>query len=318
MKRIFSLLVLILALVAPVLAQTDIQISWRGPLFDIGRNLVWGNSGVGGFNNAFILQNVNPSLGTCVTMQNLNPSSNHSFLVNTYMTADQQVSGYYVNSGMWTPLPALYPVFFQGQPYIYHAGVQPNPIAFYIAPAAAARLAIVFSGGTTQTGTPDTVNIFGVQSASPNCGAFSFGNSYNFVYYATGISSTTTLFLFGRGGTSAFWPIDPAIFRACTFNASIVNTAGTTPTLNLYVQDQDAQISSFVNDRVSFVQATTGTSTQQASLALESTVAPAATKSGSLAAGSDVGGIFSDVVKLYMVPGGTSPAYTITFSAHCH
>jgi hypothetical protein len=319
MKRIFSLLVLVLALAGWASAETDIPVSWRGPVFDIGRNLVWGNSGLGGFNNAYIIQNVNPSQGTCVTMNNLNPNSSHTFSIKAFITSDQQLSGYYATLATmsWLPLPVLYPLFSNGSMYIGPVNSL-DPQSFYIPAAGAGRLALVFSGGTTQTGSPDTVNIFGTQTASTNCGGWSPSGSYNFVFYQSGISSTTAVNLFGRQATNILWPIDPASFRACTFNASIVNTSGTSPTLNLYVQDTDAQISSFTNDRVSFVQATTGTSTQQASLALESTVAPAATKNGSLAAGSGVGGIFSDLVRLNIVPGGTSPVYTLTFSAHCH
>lgn len=315
MRRILTLLATLL-LALPLSAQVDIVSPWRGPVMDLGRGLAWGVSGQGGINNAFILSNNVPMLGTCTTIRNYNAGNAKLLSIAAYQTADQRAIGYYASPATWTPMPLVYPLFSLGRPWVPAAGDARGPVSFYIPATAAARVAIVISDSVVNAGN-DRADIYAIQSSMANCGAFVQG-SYNFVYYSATINSNSTLQLFGRV-VGSVWPIDPSIFRACTFDASIINTAGAAPTLNLYLQDLDLSVGNFVNDRVSFIQAAgvAATSIQQASLNLEASVVPAVTTDATLAAGSEKAGMFSDGVRLkWAITAGA--VYTLSFAAHCH
>jgi len=296
----------------PAQAQIDIPVQTLGNYFQAGHNLTWGNSGTGGFNNNFVL----PGLGgitvnLCVYVQNNNPSSNHTFSLKSYVTSNPTVNTFTNNSVNWSPVQVLSPIFVQGSQWVANSEINP----YLITGATGAKIALSFSGATTQTGSPDTANIWGMYTYGTSCSSFLSGNPTFSVYRAVG-TSPATIYVYGKNYTSSVIG-DPSSLSACTFNLTTANTAGTTPTINAYIQDNDISTGT-TDDRISFLQETTGSVTQQATINLNGNVVPHSNTNATLAAGTIQNGKFTDNIILYLVPGGTSESYNVTLTGHCN
>ena len=306
-----KLILLLLLFPSLALAQIDIPVQTLGNYFSAGQNLTWGASGTGGFNNNFIL----PGLGgittnMCVFVQNGSTAIAHSFSLKAYVQSNPTVNSFTGNTATWAPLQVSGAFFSQGS-YIVQSGLGGNIAPFLVRGATGAKIALSFSGAT---GTDSTANVYGMYTYGTSCSSY-LGSGINFNYYNASITSSSSVKLLGKDANSLYFA-DPSSFNSCTITAHIVNTAGTTPTLNLYVDGEDLNLA-LLTDKMSFLQATTLTSNQQGSIALTGNSNPVAMASGSLTAGTVVSGGLTDELILDWVTGGTNPAYTLNVMGHC-
>ena len=296
----------------PAQAQIDIPVQTLGNYFQAGHNLTWGGSGSGGFNNNFIL----PGLGgittnMCVFVQNGSSGIAHSFSFKAYVQSNPQVKSFTGNTGTWAPLQVSGAFFLQGN-YDVTSGLGGNIEPFLVTGATGARIALSFSGAT---GTDATANVYGMYTYGTSCSSY-LGSGINFNYYNAAITSSSSVKLLGKDAGSLYFA-DPSSLSGCTITAHILNNSGTTPTLNLYVDGEDLNLA-LVNDKMSFLQATTLTSNQQGSISLYGNSNPVAMASGSLTAGTVANGGLADELVLAWVVGGTLPNYTLNVVGHCN
>ena len=155
-------------------AQQDIQvISGNNPYIALGRNLAWGGSGVGNLNNNFIFHPTDPNIGFCLFLANNNPSSSHSVSVAVSQTGDPNQTSFQGQTGKWFNVPTV---------TSFPTTVAANTVVgINYKTTASANIAVQFSGATTQAGSPDTVNIFAVQTNQSACGSLA-ANSVQGVY----------------------------------------------------------------------------------------------------------------------------------------
>ena len=322
MKKAIQLLV-ILFLAISTFAQVDIRVPWRGPFGDVGRGLVWGASGIGGVNNAFIIELPAPQTSACLFVRNNSAATAHTFTLRAYTSSDQTAKGFYLSLSRWEPLNIVSPAWNPLGTVIYSVPVAGNApgiagglIAFSIGPASGGRVAFVFSGSTVGGGT-NTVDIFYSFGSPSPCSAFIPPPNGSIFVDARTITANTSVAWIGWGGVTAF-PAAPQTWSSCSYYLYTQNTAGTTPTLNVYIQSQDS-FTITLDDRVSFVQATTATLEQSAQILLDAEENPHTNLNGTLAAGTIVSGLFSDTVKIYYKIGGTAaPSYNVRLTGVCH
>ena len=161
----------ILSLIFATFVQAaDILISSRGPYQDLARGAAWGQRGRNGVENNYILQPLNPAQGICLFIANNNPVSAHTFTLEVHQTGDVMQTVYEGQTGRWVadtvqglPIPAT-----------VAAG---SMVSAYVHTSAAARIAVSISGTTAQTGSPDTADIFLVQTEASSCGPVQGGSS---------------------------------------------------------------------------------------------------------------------------------------------
>jgi hypothetical protein len=140
----------------------DIRFNSIGPYNDLARGVAWGATGVGNSDNSYIFPPSNPQETTCVYISNNNPTSAHAFTLSLRYSGDPRTTGYLTSTtqqGRWKNVSILSDT------------VQPlatNNYSFSSPGAAWAQVQI--SGTSPQTGSPDTVDIYLVQTAS-NCGS---------------------------------------------------------------------------------------------------------------------------------------------------
>lgn len=327
-RAIFLTLFLIgCAMVAsqPSFAQIDIPIAWTGPNVEIGRNLVLGQTGPGGFNNNFVLSGLSqPTQNVCVYVEK--PAGlEYTFQFSAFQTADPRNGSFTNNQTEWTRIPD-YGLKVEGNigrlsTYAVNHYGGSNIASILLAGVVGEKIALSFSGlASGDIGT--SVNVFARQTNQNGCGAAS-QNGASFVYYNSGLTATTgDVVLLGKPFmTVALAPVDPSTLHACTFSLNVANVSGTAPTLNVYLQDYNSSLSAdgVVNDRVSFLQVSTSTSKQQASVLWDATAAPAAVKNASLTAGSVTAGPLTDELHAHWVLGGTAtPTFKVYLAGHCH
>jgi hypothetical protein len=140
----------------------DIRLGSIGPYNDLVRGATWGSTGVGNSDNSYIFPPTNPQEQTCVYMSNNNPTSSHTFTITFRYSGDPKVTGYLSNNGTqegrWKNVQVISDTILAGST---------NNYSFSSPGAAWAQVQI--SGSSTQTGSPDTVDIYIVQTAT-NCG----------------------------------------------------------------------------------------------------------------------------------------------------
>lgn len=162
MKRfLLSLLLLIPAL---ALGQTDNYISSGSvsPYLTLGRGLAWGGSGLGTIGQNFIFAPLDPNQGFCVFIFNNNPSSTHTVSLTVAQTGDPSVKTYGNNTARWTNVATntSFPV-----------SINPNTlIGINYKTTASAGVTISFTGNTALGGSPDTADVFTVQTNQSSCG----------------------------------------------------------------------------------------------------------------------------------------------------
>jgi hypothetical protein len=130
-----------------------------------------------------------------------------------------------------------------------------------------------------------------------------------------GVALTTT------GQTVTLWGAPAggvwhSAFETCRFDIFIQNAAGTTPTLDAFIQD--SLDGSNFTDRVRFTQATTGSLRMQAGIAgLTNNMTVATYTDRTIAVGTIVNGPIGAYGRLIVVITGTSPSYNVTVTAYC-
>jgi hypothetical protein len=147
-------------------------------------------------------------------------------------------------------------------------------------------------------------------SNSADCGGiatedagFSFTNTQTF-------TSTQVTSLWGTSVGAA----DHGLFTSCEVFVLVTAVSGTTPTMNVYFQDSPDNAN--FNDRISFTQFTT-TGKFYAGIVATKGVTPAAIQTRALTGGTEVDGPIGPYGQLVWVIGGTSPSFTVTYSASC-
>lgn len=148
-------------------AQTDnfIASGSVSPYLTLGRSLVWGGTGLGTVGQNFIFNPLDPNQGFCVFIFNNNPSSAHSFTITVGQTGDPIIKTYANNTAHWSNVPTT---------TSFPATVAANTlIGINYKTTASAVIAISFTGNTTQAGSPDSADIFTVQTNQSSCGTLS-------------------------------------------------------------------------------------------------------------------------------------------------
>jgi len=181
MKRLITLLLFLSVL--PIQAA-DLYIRDRGAYLTLARGVSWAGTGINSFNNTYLFTPLNPDQGICVFVRNNNPTNAHTFALAVYQTGDSSVMSYALDSGK----------FIQDT---VQGAVSPTPAAsttcVYVHANAAARVALVFTGGGALAGTPDTADIFLVQTNHTSCGPVGNGADYVQGTVADGAAAGTQL-----------------------------------------------------------------------------------------------------------------------------
>jgi hypothetical protein len=209
-KLIFAAVFLAgLARLAP--AQTpDLVLNPGSSYVDAGRSIPWGSS----FNRAYVLVPNSPNASVCLYVVNNNPTNAHPFTVTVFQTGDSQVPNYSGNTGRFNPALSI------NLPTTVAAA---SMASGFIQSTAAAKLALVFSGSGALGGSPDTADVFIVQTTAGTCGSSS---AAQFVQGPTSVGAALTLNPFPVAGVS----VGTSIVRAITAEA-----AGSDGSFNLQV-----------------------------------------------------------------------------------
>lgn len=164
MKKVFRFgwrVLLALAIVfanpgAAAAANPDRTVSGASYYVTLASSLPWNQLSAN-----YIFTPESPNVGICLFIENQNPTSSHSLTVTAFQTGNPSLSGYAGQTAYWAADQV------QGAPASIPAG---SVKAAYIETTGAAQVAILVANTTTASGTPDTANIFAVQTAAANCG----------------------------------------------------------------------------------------------------------------------------------------------------
>ncbi len=158
-----AILVFLLLLPVSIRAQNpDLVLNPGSSYVDVGRSIPWSN-----FNRTYVIVPNSPNASLCVYVVNNNPSSSHSFSTSTFQSADSQVADYSNNTGRYNAVPLV------NMPGTVPAS---GMVSGFTQSTAAAKVAIRFTGASGQAGSPDTADVFLVQTTSGTCGAASVSN----------------------------------------------------------------------------------------------------------------------------------------------
>ena len=189
MKKFFLIFLFLVSFVAQANAQ-DLQLATHSRYLDLRRGGAWGTSDV---NRVFIFSPLDADQSMCIFIANNNPTNSHTITLSVFQTGDTQVADYSNNTGRWIADT------IQGTISPVAAGSMNSA---FVHSNAAARVALAFSGSAAAGGSPDTADIFLVQTNATSCGPVQSGNS---------ISSLNSK-SFVPGGSlpgSGFAPADP-------------------------------------------------------------------------------------------------------------
>jgi hypothetical protein len=194
MKRyLFSLLLALIILITPCFAQNDQIVNARNVYIQMTNAVPWSTLAA----QTYILTPQTPDYGFCVSIVNNNPTSAHTFTVSAFQSGDSNVVDYSHNTGRYASLALV------GLP-------SPVPAAttntFFVRSNGAAKIAFVFAGASTQAGSPDTVDIFAVQTTAVGCGTVNpqTGQLYTLATPNSGTSSATPIMAVSDGLSQAF------------------------------------------------------------------------------------------------------------------
>lgn len=152
----------------PGFSQTDIKTTAIGPYIGLARNAVWGSVGRGNIGNAYIYTPQTSGAMSCVYLANNNPTNSHSFTLKFLTTGDPTIAGFYSQSSSvqqkWHTVGSITDTV---------AASSVNVYSFNSLAAAYAQVQI--SGTSTAGGSPDTGDIYLVESnTSINCASSTF------------------------------------------------------------------------------------------------------------------------------------------------
>jgi hypothetical protein len=160
MRRIAGVTIL-LALCSVAWGQQDVFITGTNAYTVLGRGIPWGN-GAAAVNNNFVFSPLNPNTQVCLYVTNNNPTNSHSFTVNLLQAGDPQVKTFANAGSKWKSSGTV-----QAMPVTVTAA---QTVGIYFNVTAAAVLTAQFTGSATQAGSPDTADIFAVQTTAGGCG----------------------------------------------------------------------------------------------------------------------------------------------------
>jgi hypothetical protein len=161
-----------------VRAQTsDLNLNGGSNYVDVARGVTWGTN----FNRTYVLTPNSPNSSACVYVVNNNPSNSHTYTLQIFQTADPRVNDYSNNSGRYGATTVV------GS---YSPVAASSMAAAFTQSTAAAKIAFVFSASSTAGGSPDTADIFIVQTSASTCGASNGGVPVQGTI-ATGVSNLT-------------------------------------------------------------------------------------------------------------------------------
>ncbi len=144
--------------------QQDIIITGQSAYTVLGRGLQWGS--VAGaqpaMNNNFVFQALNPNTTVCVYVTNNNPTNAHNITIALQQAGDPQVKTFQIQQAKWAAAQTV---------QVFPITVNPlTTQGFFFNVSAAALLAAQITGTITAAGTPDTADVFAVQTTSGGCG----------------------------------------------------------------------------------------------------------------------------------------------------
>ena len=158
------LLLLILGLGGLCTAQTDnfISAGSTSPYLTLGRALQWGGTGPGTVGQSFIFNPLDPNQGFCVFFFNNNPTNAHSFTLTVAQSGDPGVKTYFGNTQRWVNVATS---------TSFPASVSANSVlGINYKTTASAVIVISVTGNALAGGSPDTADIFTVQTNQSSCG----------------------------------------------------------------------------------------------------------------------------------------------------
>lgn len=192
-KKLLFLFIILISLSIPCFGQ-DVIVNGRNTnLYFDNASVPWSSLS----SRSYVLSPIGPDSGFCVSMVNNNTTSAHSFTITTFQTGDFNTSDYSHNTGRYAPLTVI------GAPSSIAANTTGT---FFVKSNGASKIAFVFTGGTTQAGSPDTVDIYGVQTTANGCGTVnpSTGQSYTLSTPNTGTSAAPPIMAISDGLKQSF------------------------------------------------------------------------------------------------------------------
>src|ERR1039458_8709358 len=166
--RLIRNLLFVLALCVPALAQIDIVVPDSEASFQVfGRSLAWANHGAGTIQNNWIVSPPAPSQGMCVFVSNKDTAA-HVMRLQVYAEGDPSISFYTGYQASWLQVFDTNPNGGTNQSI-----PASSTASFYVVPASAAHLALVFSASSS-TGTADLYVVF---ANNGSCQGFNAGTA---------------------------------------------------------------------------------------------------------------------------------------------
>lgn len=163
LSRLFVVLILAAALFSGGQSfgqGSDLALNGASMYVPIGQGIPWNQ-----INRVYYFAPMSSSIGICVFFVNNNPTSSHTFAVSIFQTGDPATHGYTGHSGRWTAdvvVGTASPV------------AASTTTSVFAQSSAAAQIAISISGATLQAGSPDTADVYIVQTTGGNCGSVGF------------------------------------------------------------------------------------------------------------------------------------------------
>jgi hypothetical protein len=155
--RAIAALALLMLFSSAVAQAADYAINPTGNNFQLN-NLVWGTSGANGFNNNYYFTPLYANGSVCVSVENNNPTSTHTFTILIQTTSDATENS--PSDGTWQTNGAATGLLVPISPGTL-AGLGANV-------SGAAQVNVNLSASSTQAGSPDTADVHIVQTQG-NC-----------------------------------------------------------------------------------------------------------------------------------------------------
>src|SRR5208337_4541309 len=189
--RKWFLISLLAVFAGPALSQDQYVSTGGSSYVDIVRGAAWGSYS---FNRVFLFTPLSPDQRFCLFVANNNPTNSHTFSLAVFQTGDRQVTNYSNNQGRFIQDTV------QGTPSPVAAA---SMTSAYVHANAGAEIALIFSGSAAAGGSPDTVDVFVVQTTAESCGPVASGTQQ--------ISGSKGLSLFqDLNGVTGAAPLQPA------------------------------------------------------------------------------------------------------------